>query len=225
MPSVSHSPSSSTPTGEQRGGRPRDRSIDDAVLTATRQLLFERGYSDLTIGAVAERAGTNKPSIYRRWSTRQELVIDALSRELYPVAASDTGCTRCDLGELFVVFAESFARALPPMVLAPLVADCTKDERLHAHLLQTLLVPMQRQADDILERAVARGDVHADVPGDLVLDLVSSVIFYRVLFGHASVSRAVVAQASDMLLRGIAVDYEQLVKGSLAHAGEWHQNV
>src|SRR5689334_9907 len=58
-------------------GRPRDRRIDRAVLAATADLLVEAGYADLTIAAVAERAGTTKPAIYRRWRGKAHLVHEA----------------------------------------------------------------------------------------------------------------------------------------------------
>ena len=59
-------------------GRPRDSRIDDSVLVATTELLEEVGYLRLTVGAIAERAGTNKPAIYRRWPTKAHLVHEAV---------------------------------------------------------------------------------------------------------------------------------------------------
>ena len=58
-------------------GRPRDQRIDDAVLAATAELLQEVGYAGLSIAAVAARAGTHKPAIYRRWPTKAQLVHEA----------------------------------------------------------------------------------------------------------------------------------------------------
>src|SRR3954462_10703730 len=58
-------------------GRPRDRRIDRAVLAATADLLVDVGYADLTVAAVAERARTTKPAIYRRWRSKAHLVHEA----------------------------------------------------------------------------------------------------------------------------------------------------
>src|ERR1700739_2189124 len=63
-------------------GRPRDPRIDAAILTATADLLVQIGYSNLTLAAVAERAGTTKTALYRRWSSKAELVHEAA----FPVA-------------------------------------------------------------------------------------------------------------------------------------------
>lgn len=59
-------------------GRPRDPSVDDAILTATLDLLAAQGYSRLTIEGVALAAGVAKTSLYRRWSTKESLVLDAI---------------------------------------------------------------------------------------------------------------------------------------------------
>src|SRR5215217_2591056 len=61
-----------------RPGRPRDPRIDRAVLSATSELLEAEGYGRLTIGAIAERAGTTKTAIYRRWATKAHLVHEAV---------------------------------------------------------------------------------------------------------------------------------------------------
>ena len=63
-------------------GRPRDPRIDAAILRATTDLLVEIGYSNLTMAAVAERAGTTKTALYRRWSSKADLVHEAA----FPVA-------------------------------------------------------------------------------------------------------------------------------------------
>ncbi|CRH12004.1 TetR family transcriptional regulator [Mycobacterium tuberculosis] len=58
-------------------GRPRDPRIDSAILSATAELLVQIGYSNLSLAAVAERAGTTKSALYRRWSSKAELVHEA----------------------------------------------------------------------------------------------------------------------------------------------------
>ena len=84
-----------------RNGRPRDARIDDAVLGAVADLLLEVGYADLTVAAVAERAGTSRPAVYRRWPTKAELVLAAfiegvsedIAREAFRLAAAKLSVT------------------------------------------------------------------------------------------------------------------------------------
>ena len=85
-------------------GRPRDTQIDAAVLEATLTTLDDSGYGRFTLEEVARRAGTTKPAIYRRWPTRQRLVLAALGQRLGEERAPDTGCTLCDLDECLKLF-------------------------------------------------------------------------------------------------------------------------
>jgi AcrR family transcriptional regulator len=198
-------------------GRPRDPEIDEAVLGAAVALLREGGYGACTIAGVAERSSANKPSIYRRWPTRQALVIDALARELHPVVDPDTGCTRCDFGEAFAMFAESFDRMLPAQVLAPLVADCANDPVLHEQFMAALFLPLRGVATRILLRAIERGDVREGVDLDLAVDLLSSTVYYRALFLHAPLTPNLLEDAADLVLEGVATDYEHLMAVSREH--------
>ncbi len=60
------------------GGRPRDAALDEAIILATRERLVRDGYSLMTIGDIASDAGVSRPTLYRRWRTKFELVVDAL---------------------------------------------------------------------------------------------------------------------------------------------------
>jgi AcrR family transcriptional regulator len=69
---------SNEPAGARAGGRPRDPALDEAIILATRTRLVRDGYSRMTLGDIAADAGVSRPTIYRRWSTKLELVTDAL---------------------------------------------------------------------------------------------------------------------------------------------------
>ena len=65
-------------TGSRAGGRPRDPALDEAIILATRARLVRDGYSRMTLGDIAADAGVSRPTLYRRWDTKLELVADAL---------------------------------------------------------------------------------------------------------------------------------------------------
>ncbi|TQM45959.1 TetR/AcrR family transcriptional regulator [Pseudonocardia cypriaca] len=202
-------------------GRPRDPQIDATVLEATLAVLDESGYGQLTIEEVARRAGATKPAIYRRWPTRQHLALAALAVRLGDSPVPDTGCTLCDLGEGIGVFLAAF-REIRPGVLGALFADCARVPELRDAFLATLFDPPREAVGQMLERAVARGDLRADVDRGLVLDMLSSVVHYRALFGHAPITDVEVERAVEVLLSGIAVDYPRLVAHSRALAEAPH---
>ncbi|PZG21969.1 TetR/AcrR family transcriptional regulator [Nonomuraea aridisoli] len=85
------------PQGERAhpGGRPRDAAIDEAIILATRERLVRDGYSKMTIGDIVADAGVTRPTLYRRWKNKFDLVVDALDygfrkqRDMYTVDLSE----------------------------------------------------------------------------------------------------------------------------------------
>lgn len=217
-------PTAPEPAESARAGRPRNTRIDPAVLDATLAVLDESGYRRLALEEVARRAGTTKPAIYRRWPTRQHLVLAALAQRLGEAPVPDTGCTLCDLGECITVFVAAFCR-MPPDVLGPLLADCATLPGLRAEFMTTLFAPPRAAVEQTLRRAIDRGDLRADLDLELTLDLLGSVVHYRALFGHAPITEAEIERAVETLLRGIATDYPALLEHSrqLAAVPETHQ--
>ena len=202
-----------------RGGRPRDAQIDAAVLEATLATLDDTGYGRFTLEQVARRAGTTKPAIYRRWPSRQRLVLAALGQRLGDARAPDTGCTLCDLDECLMLFVAAFRR-MPPDVIGPLFADCAGDPALRNAFMSTLFDPPRAAVKETLDRAHARGDLRDDVDRDLILDLIGSFVHYRTLFGHAGTTSAEVERAVEAMLQGIADDYPRLLEHSRRTGGD-----
>jgi AcrR family transcriptional regulator len=214
---VKRAPVHSAP--QARVGRPRDRQIDAALLEATRAVLDRSGYGRLTLEEVARHAGTTKPAIYRRWPSRQRLVLAALGARLGEARAPDTGCTLCDLDECLKVFVAAFRR-MPPDVLGPLFADCAGDRELRAAFMTALFDPPRAAVRETLDRAYARGDLRDNVDLDLILDLIGSLVYYRALFGHAPTSDVEIERAVEALLQGIAIDYPSLLEHSRRVSGD-----
>lgn len=205
-------------------GRPRDPAIDTAVLMATLDVLREHGYARFALETVAARAGTTKAAIRRRWPVRQSLVVDALASVLVTPPVPDNGCTRCDLTQSARLLAEALHERLPDGALAPLIADCARDPALHRRLIEVLVHPTRHAATVAVERAVGRGDLRPDVDPGLLVDLLASTVYRRALFGDAPAGRDAAGPLVDLLLRGAAVDFDELVRISRlpAHARPGH---
>jgi AcrR family transcriptional regulator len=205
-------------------GRPRDPAIDAAVLAATLEVLREHGYPGFALETVAARASTTKASIRRRWPVRQSLIIDALASVLVTPPVPDNACTRCDLTQSVRLLAETLHDQLPGGVLAPLIADCAHDADLHRRLIEVLVQPSRNAATIAVRRAVERGDLRADVDPELLVDLLASTVYQRALFGDAPIDKDTAGPLVDLLLRGVAVDFDELVRISRlpAHARHRH---
>ncbi|MFD4198214.1 TetR/AcrR family transcriptional regulator [Amycolatopsis thermoflava] len=187
-----------------RAGRPRDERIDGAVREATVDLLNEVGYAALTLEAVATRAGTSKPALRRRWRGRPHLVVDALVATVGAVPTPDTGCTRCDLVAGIGTLSEAFTTRIGRRVLPALVADLADDPELAEVFLREYFHTRRSSTAEALRRGVERGDLDPDLDFDLVLDMLASTTYYRVLFGHLPVTDHLAEQVVDVVLTGVA---------------------
>jgi AcrR family transcriptional regulator len=184
-------------------GRPRDLRIDAAILTATADLLVETGYSNLTLAAVAERAATTKTALYRRWSSKAELVHEAA----FPVAptalAGPAGDMAADLRAMVAAARDVFSTPVVRAALPGLVADMSADSDLNARVMARfagLFSAVQQR----LSEAVHRGEVHADVDPDRLIELIGGSTLMRLLLNpDEPLDEAWVDQTTAILVHGV----------------------
>ena len=115
-------------------GRPRDPRIDAAILRATAELLVEIGYSSLTMAAVAERAGTTKTALYRRWSSKAELVHEAAFPAAPTAIETPPGDITADIRAMIDAASEVFTSPLVRAALPGLISDMVADAELNARV-------------------------------------------------------------------------------------------
>lgn len=187
-------------------GRPRDRRIDRAVLAATSELLVEVGYADLTVADVADRAGTTKPAIYRRWRGKAHLVHEAaFPSEGDAVAVPETDSLAADLrvmvSNVVAMFAEPAARAATPGLIGEFAADPT----LHTELLGRFQAGPLGAARARLAAAVDAGQARPDLDPDAVIVAIGgSTLLALLVRGDADLDEAWIDSTTTLLLRGIA---------------------
>src|SRR5262249_17668722 len=184
-------------------GRPRDPRIDAAVLRATVELLAETGYSGLLVSAIAERAGTSKPAIYRRWPSKAHLVHEAG----FPIGAApalpDTGSLPEDGREMVrrrMAFRPTpAARAALPGLVGEMAADPT----LHSALLERFAGIIGGGLAERLEKAAAQGEVRADVTAAELAEAVAGLTLVTLLTRVKELDDAWVDRTTTLLLKGI----------------------
>jgi AcrR family transcriptional regulator len=182
--------------------RPRRRgdALVAAILRAAVEELTERGYAALTMEGVAERARASKASLYRRWPTRAELVMDAVYCVLpRPESLPDTGELR---GDLLHVLRES-ARLLDGpagQALRGLLAEVLPD-RQRAEEVRARSQGMGRQMmEEVTRRAVERGEIDAKAVTPRRLDVGQALLRNHFLFHHESISDEMVKEIIDTVL-------------------------
>jgi AcrR family transcriptional regulator len=189
--------------GAQRG-RPRSQEADRAILTATAELLADRGLSAMSIEEVAARAGVGKTTIYRRWPSKGLLALDAFVtsfREAQP--PNDTGTLRGDLLAALHGWVRAVTQTPMGPMLTSLIAEAQHDPELRGAWRDRVLEPLRVQHRIMLDRAVERGEIPASVDRDVVLDLFFGAAEHRLLLGHLPMTDAFIGKVVDVILDGI----------------------
>jgi AcrR family transcriptional regulator len=190
--------------GLSERGRRRSERSHAAIISATQELLVERGYRELTIEGVAARAGVGKQTIYRWWPSRAALVLEAYlagSEAIAPPAASTS--TREDVRALLGWLAAVLAQPIGGRVVAGLVGDLQHDPDL-AEGFRRDVVPARRHAMlAALERGRERGDIRADADLDLAVDALHGAVFYRLLLSGEALDEDFADGLVDQVLAGL----------------------
>lgn len=192
------------PPRRPRAGRPRDGRIDEVVPAVVLEILNEGGYGSLTLEAVAARAGTSKPALRRRWRSRQHLVVDALATAIGTSPTPDTGCTHCDLIAGVGTLSRAFTTTVGRRALPVLVADLADDSELESQFRDQFFHPRRATTAEALRRGITRGDIRADADINLLLDMLASTTYYRVLFGHLPITPTLAEDVVEIILAGVA---------------------
>jgi AcrR family transcriptional regulator len=169
-------------TGQRvTGARPGGRSarVRAAVQAATLDELAAAGYADLTIEAVAERAGVNRTTIYRRWPNKRSLVLAALlDYAADQLSIPDTADLRRDLDILGQTIDTDLRHPQAHALLHTLVADRPGSSEL-SDVRTQLWADRLSQAQAIPQRAIQRGELPADTDAAAVIDMLVGPIYLR----------------------------------------------
>ena len=153
-----------------RGGRALDSTRDSVLRQAALELLAEVGYDRLTMDAVAARAHAGKPTIYRRWHGKAELVVDALNSLKGAPTVPDTGSLRGDLDALAASLSDAEGQFGVRLMVGMLNA-LTRDAELRQLFLEKFLAPRLDAFRIVFSRAVARGEMSGGHDLDLLARL------------------------------------------------------
>ncbi|WP_052434655.1 TetR/AcrR family transcriptional regulator [Streptacidiphilus melanogenes] len=161
--------------------RRRGPALERAIFEATLEQLIVTGYARLSMEAVAAAAQTGKASLYRRWGSKEQLVLDALSASLPPAPEPPgTGSLRADL--LAVIGALRAAMASRTGCAARAVISELDHERAAAFIglvHRQILDPAHLVLLQVVEAAVERGEASLEVATPTVLDIVPAMMMYR----------------------------------------------
>ncbi|MFZ4434052.1 MAG: TetR/AcrR family transcriptional regulator [Microthrixaceae bacterium] len=183
---------------EPRAGRPRDARLDAAIVDATVELLEERGYSGLSLVAVADRAETTTAAIYRRWASKSELVAHAVFRTDGDDVVADSGDLAADLATMVRWSVDKIYRPAALSAIAGLLSEPRADRRERA----SDAASASRLVTERLERAKAAGELRADVDTSVLTALIDGPVLHAVLSGSTGVDDTWISELVRVVLDG-----------------------
>ncbi|MEU6720985.1 TetR/AcrR family transcriptional regulator [Nonomuraea sp. NPDC046802] len=167
-------------------GRPRDPEADDAIMKAALELFVERGLEGANFEQIAKRAGVAKVTVYRRWSSKEELLTQAIeqARTLAPEndiwAGADAAAQPVD-ERLMESWAHTLGDARFRAILAQLIGSSVTQPSLLATYREQYIQPRRQLMRAALEHARRSGRLAADADLDTVIDMVVGAVMYRML--------------------------------------------
>ncbi len=195
--------------GIRKPGRPRSAEADQAIARATLEELAAVGFEALSIEAVAARAKVGKTTIYRRWPSKDELVMAAIRTIHAQVPVIETGNLQADLlalvrgslelGERDPIIQKLFIRAMSELKEKPEIFQVVIDH---------LILPRFQRFFAMIEHAQARGELRLDLDWHVAMGMIAGPVFYQWMLGAVvSASESPVGLAESMvdaILHGIA---------------------
>jgi len=170
-----------------RRGRPRSSQAHDAIHAAAIALVREVGYDAATMDGIAERAGVGKATVYRRWKTKEALVVEAVGRIVQQMTEPDTGSVENDLVIMMRGDAQLYADPASRLLLSGLVAAMARSAPIAGAVRGGFVATRRAAMRRVLERGAARGELRRPLDLDLALDLLNGPSLYRYLITDGAV--------------------------------------
>jgi AcrR family transcriptional regulator len=181
----------------------KDTGTRERALSAATDILRREGYSRLTMERVAAKSGVAKTTLYRRWPTKaalcMELYLEVASRELQD---PNTGDVASDLKHIFNTVLRLQAQTVAGPAFIGLLAEAQLNPEASAAFLADFATQRRAVTRQVLKRAIERGEIRADTDIDVVIDALGGAMTFRLLQGHAPLSRKFADGLVELVLSG-----------------------
>jgi AcrR family transcriptional regulator len=156
------------------------QDVTDAIVDAVFVELAEVGYGRLSMEAVAKRAGVGKTALYRRWPSKQVMVVALISQvAVTAIAVPDTGNLRDDVKDYLENASQALDHPLARTIIPDLLAETARNPALIAELSSTVRDPRRERAATVVRRGIARGELAPDTDLELALDFLGGPLYWR----------------------------------------------
>ncbi|TDD22349.1 TetR/AcrR family transcriptional regulator [Nonomuraea diastatica] len=194
------------PAVARPAGRPRSEKAEKAIVEATLDLLGEgMGVSELSIEAIASRAGVGKTTIYRRWSNKEDLVVDALATLKAPLPELGGTSVRDDLISLLDAMRRESAQPRSRCVMNIAMSEADRYPRLMERFVKRAITPRRQAMRAVIERGIASGELNPDLDVDMGMALLSGTMHWHTKWApEGELAPDLAERVVDMVMAGIA---------------------
>jgi AcrR family transcriptional regulator len=187
-------------------GRARNEEVRQAILQSTLALLMSPEPRTVTIDAIAAHAGVGKQTIYRWWSSKSAVVLDALTESARDrVRDIDSGRLRSDLEHFLASTFRAVCSRPVAQGLRAMMADALHDPQA-ADILREYTTQRRIALQRVFQRAMERGELSADADIGLAVEQAFAFLWYRLLFGHAPLNRKAAVDITAALMRQVGAN-------------------
>ena len=181
-------PIEDTTNSSGRRGRPRSEQVHQIILRTALDLAFEIGFRNLSIEAIAAKAGVGKTTIYRRWPNKGAVLMDAFLSIVGPQTSFPSTDRAIESIRLQMRTQVKAFRSKYGKMIRSLVGDGQFDPDVLEAFRQRWILPRRQMARNTIELAMQQGDLRPDLDVDTVIDTLYAPIYYRLLFETGPIS-------------------------------------
>jgi AcrR family transcriptional regulator len=184
--------------------RRRCPKAHQAILTAAAALLEEKGYTGVSIEAIAQRAGVGKQTIYRWWTCKAAVVMEAYATQAAKaVPQPNTGTVRTDLVQMLTHLSALLTQTTAGSAVIGLIAESQTDLKMAAAFRELFVAKRRAVTQAILQNGIDRGELRSTLNLDVAIDTIYGAVWYRLLLKHAPLDEAFAKDLVDQLLLGM----------------------
>ncbi|MFH7029164.1 MAG: TetR/AcrR family transcriptional regulator [Heteroscytonema crispum UTEX LB 1556] len=182
-------------------GRPRSHQSQEAILNATWNLLQTKSVGELSIEAIAKEACVGKATIYRWWSSKTAVVVDAFMAKVQPQLSfaetqSAAEALKAQFASIVKIFNGDYGR-----ILREIVGEGQGDREVLESFRDRFLTPRREAAKVVIKRGIETGEFDKELDPELAMDILYGPIYYRMLLGHLPLDEDFAATLPKRVLR------------------------
>jgi len=186
-----------------RKGHPGREERHRAILQTAIDLVLDLGFRAVSIEGIAAKAGVAKTTIYRRWSNKAAVIMDAFmmrfgSETQFPAAKKVTDSIRLQMRAMAKAF-----RSKDGALVKALLAEAQFDPELATAFRERWTLPRRQMALSVFHRAVSRGELRPDIDLEATIDLLYAPMYYRLQMGTGPLSDAYIDEIFDYAMKGL----------------------